>query len=298
MPRYIWAGVSFFIVAVAVLIIVFSPEIGEWLAPSPISENRTPSLFPPVAELQSSNEALLIKKNSSPRFVSLPSISSPLVLHPRERLQLPSQARAIVHFSGGYRIQLEGDSEFLFDRWNPKDEGSPALLRIVEGTYKVLQKGSPGSVFVIQKGRLFVPEHPPQSKEPVLIISQQTPSMEEDTLEEMISSTKSSPSPSTETTESLANSLANAYLEKMIATKRPQFHRCQTKALRENQKALGRIVVGMQVTSRGQVKSVKVLESNLQSGEFENCVTSVFERLKLKSFSGPDLAFSYPIVFE
>ena len=74
--------------------------------------------------------------------------------------------------------------------------------------------------------------------------------------------------------------------------------KCQTHAIRQNKKSKGQLLIGISIESRGKMKDVQILASDIQNEELLSCVKTVLERTHFRAFQGAEIIRSYPLVFE
>ncbi len=221
------------------------------------------------------------------------------------------------------RIELGEYAQARFELWNPADPQSPLHIVVHRGDFRVLEEPKAGEVFVIQGGRLsalnraFVEslQDPAPQRRLEMDPGQEFRSITISSLDDQDSLSEAAEDlahgegaedpegdieeTSDETLERLGiRSLSNNYIDQVIAQQRRQFQRCQANNLRDNLPARGELVMGIRISPRGQVEEVKVLRNTVGDQTMVNCVSSVMERLRFRSFDGPPIERSYPLNFE
>jgi hypothetical protein len=222
-------------------------------------------------------------------------------IHHMDLLQTHAEASAVVKLPSGYELKLKPDSKLLFEAWS-SEARAPTYLHVLAGSYEMLRAGQRGQVFVQQNRKLIYPEGNVFRANYELAIKAPEYSLpgaasknnEEEGEEEPKTTAPQKESSSTEIPETLSND----EIDQVLANQRLQFERCQTNALRENLPAQGKILVGISVANTGKVQEVRTLSSDLNNPSLQNCILSVFERVQFRTFKGPTIQRSYPLVFD
>lgn len=240
--------------------------------------------------------------STQPRTVSSDSRETALQLHHLDLLQTGKDSQVIVKFPSGYELKVEGSSQLLFEAWGG-DPKAPTYIHMISGSYSMQRAGQRGRVLIQQDRKLIYPEGRTAAS-PYQLVIQATgfefaedgnlaPTMESDEAPEILPA----PAPSDASSE-LPQTLSNEEIDQVLASHRLQFERCQTNALRENQPAQGKILIGITISSEGRMEEVRVISSELNNASFQNCIVSVFQRARFRAFKGPAITRSYPLIFD
>lgn len=218
-------------------------------------------------------------------------------------LQTGLNSQALLTLPSGYELRLEPHTQILLEAWGQEPQ-SPTYIHLLSGNFEVLRAGQRGQVFVLRDRKLFYPEGSTAVAQYELVI--QAPLQASDALDDTASTgddvepleEEEIPIPQGEVSSELPATLSNEEIDEALARYRAHFERCQTNALRENQQAQGRILVGITISPEGKMQEVRVISSELKSPSFQNCILSVFERARFRPFQGPVITRSYPLVFD
>lgn len=266
------------------------------------------SLPPPNITDAPLNELATIQNNSGVVELSRyhTSYSSPLPegkgleisLYNFDKVQTRLASKTQLSFLDGFLLEFKPKSLLVIEQWDPEENQGPIYINLLAGDYKVLKKGQPGSLFIVQKGQVFDPLRKPKSHPRALALNIQQP------LETEVSSKPSLP---TETDASIAHvlpktpliqTLSNEYIDETIAKNRDQFVKCQQYAIRENKQAKGQLLIGIAIEPLGKMKETRVLASDIDNPELHKCIQAVMNRTQFRPFHGPEIVRSYPLVFE
>jgi hypothetical protein len=92
--------------------------------------------------------------------------------------------------------------------------------------------------------------------------------------------------------------LTNQEIEDTVNNRQSQFQRCWTQRLRETPGLTGRALLQFEITSRGKVQNVQVIESSLNDDLMVRCLVSVLERIAFREFDGGSVTLTFPLSFE
>ncbi len=270
----------------------------------------TPTPYRPP-EYSLNNELAIITANEGHVEISRfhTSHSSPLPkgqklsisLYNLDRIQTRLASKTRVQFLDGYELEFRPKSMFVIEQWSPKDNQGPIYMNLLAGDYKVIQKGRPGSVFIVKQGQVFDPLRKPQKNLRVLATHIHS------SIETSVVTAKQSKKPKNNdiaevkvplTKAPLIRTLSNEYIDETIAKSRDQFVKCQQYAIRENKASKGQLLVGLSIEPIGKMKEVQVLASDIKNPELHNCILKVLGRTSFRSFDGPEIVRSYPFIFE
>lgn len=223
-----------------------------------------------------------------------------IALYNLDRIQTRLASKTRVQFLDGFELEFSSKSMFVIEQWSSEENQGPIYMNLIAGDYKVIKKGRPGSVFIVQRGQIFDPTRKPQKTSRVLATWVRPP------LENQVTA-KASPIENPEPMETpeppltgmpLIATLSNEYIDETIAKNRDQFVKCQQYAIRENKASKGQLLVGISIEPIGKMKDVRVLASDIKNPELHDCVTKVLGRTHFRSFDGPEIVRSYPLIFE
>lgn len=92
--------------------------------------------------------------------------------------------------------------------------------------------------------------------------------------------------------------LTNQEIEEAISNRQPLFQRCWTQRLHESPSLAGRTLLQFEITPRGKVQNVEVVESTINDDIMLRCLVSVLERIPFREFDGGSITLTFPLAFE
>lgn len=92
--------------------------------------------------------------------------------------------------------------------------------------------------------------------------------------------------------------LTNQEIEDAIANRQPLFQRCWTQRLHDSPNLTGRTLLQFEITPRGKVQDVQVVESTINDDVMLRCLVSVLERITFRDFDGGSITLTFPLAFE
>jgi|GEM_PF-3911362 len=92
--------------------------------------------------------------------------------------------------------------------------------------------------------------------------------------------------------------LTNQEIEDAISNRQPLFQRCWTQRLHDSPNLTGRTLLQFEITPRGKVQSVQVVESTINDDVMLRCLASVLERISFRDFDGGSITLTFPLAFE
>lgn len=93
-------------------------------------------------------------------------------------------------------------------------------------------------------------------------------------------------------------SLTNQEIEDAITNRQPLFQRCWIQRLHDSPNLTGRTLLQFEITSRGRVQNVQVVESTINDDVMLRCLSSVLERINFREFDGGTITLTFPLAFE
>jgi hypothetical protein len=233
-------------------------------------------------------------------------LSSPLDIHDGERLETDRGARLVLLLNSTDEIEMKELSSISLHLWNPKDPASPVYVQWQLGQLVSLKPGVKGKAYLIHEGRLYFPGQKPVNKALALTVLRSAPldmqladagappqDFEKDDAvnDEPVVNAEQNFGPEPDT-------LSNEYIDEMIVGRQGQLQKCWLGRLKDNPSLKGQILLQFEITRRGQVKDLRIADSNIEDDLLKKCVTSVIERLSFRPFKGQEISLSYPINFE
>ena len=94
------------------------------------------------------------------------------------------------------------------------------------------------------------------------------------------------------------DTLSNEYIDSVIVDRQGQLQRCWLSRLKDAPGLKGQITLQFEISRRGRVKDLRVVDASIKDEVLQKCVMSVFERLTFREFKGSEISLSYPINFE
>jgi outer membrane biosynthesis protein TonB len=104
--------------------------------------------------------------------------------------------------------------------------------------------------------------------------------------------------PAPKTAGSKAGALTNNEIEDAVGGRQSLFQRCWTQRLRDTPGLTGRTLLQFEITPRGKVQEVQVVESTLNDDLMLRCLVSVLERISFREFDGGSVTLTFPLSFE
>ena len=206
-------------------------------------------------------------------------------------------------------LTVRPSSAISVELWNERDANSPIYVHVLAGDVVPKRSGVRGRAFVVRDGRLYLTNQRPGEKRPRLLITRDAnapsldaanaPKAAPDDLADATDPARST----ADGTEPAARkddpaTLANEYVEEVIASRQQQFQKCWLSRLKDKPGLKGVLTVQFEINRRGKVRDIKVTDSSLNDDQLGSCVATVVERLPFRSFTGPEISISYPITFE
>ncbi len=307
------------LLALAVALGYFAPDLSRWVE-GQIEQRRKAQkkseLLPTGAVVLSSEGPVAVVAPSpigrqplGPTVSQLPLLQGyVLETGPRSRVQVKARSGT---------LEVGDYSQIQFELWNPADPGSPLYILLHRGQLRVTEESRPGEVFILQGGRLSAlnlsfNDQDLERRQRLRQLKTDPQALEElrgmsldegpeKTPVEELAETSLEDVPAEISLESEAlrvTTLSNSYIDDVIASQRRGFQRCQANNLRDGLPSRGEMVFGIRISPRGQIDEIKTLKNTIGDETLENCVRSVFERLRFRNFEGPPIERSYPLNFE
>jgi hypothetical protein len=157
-----------------------------------------------------------------------------------------------------------------------------------------------GKAYLIHEGRLYFPGQKPVDKPLALTVLRSAP-LDMQLADAGATETPPEDEPVVNTEQKFGpepDTLSNEYIDEMIVGRQGQLQKCWLGRLKDNPSLKGQILLQFEITRRGQVKDLRIADSNIEDELLKKCVTSVIERLSFRPFKGQEISLSYPINFE
>ena len=229
----------------------------------------------------------------------------PLDLKDGDRLETGADGQATLILASQDELTVPPRTTLTFELWNHRDPASPIYVHVVAGDVSPRRAGVRGRAYVVRGGRLFLPGQKPGLKGPPLLIGRGA------TVDLSLKDAPAdAPAGPNETTSAVTDpepaagrpddpeTLSNEYVEDMIGSRRTQLQKCWMSRLKDKPDLRGKLTVQFEITRRGHVRDVSVVDSTLGDPALSACVSTVIERLPFRGFRGPEIAIAYPITFE
>ena len=94
------------------------------------------------------------------------------------------------------------------------------------------------------------------------------------------------------------DSLSNEYIDEVIVSRQSQLQKCWLSRLKDSPGLKGQIVLQFEISRRGKVRDLRVVDTTFDDDTLKRCVVTVFERLTFRPFKGQEITLSYPVAFE
>jgi hypothetical protein len=293
-------------ILLAALVVFFSRPIAEFFVggffPPPKAKTALPIL---TRVLSVSGTATRL-----PRGATAPtSIKEGAEIHQYDQLQLLADSEVTLQFESGWSLKVGPHSVLTFELYSSDKTPAPALLSFTKGAYTVVNQGPLGQLFIMKDGLVFSPEAPPaptprQELELSLAESRPPQKAQTDGPESFDSPAAAAPTPvttpRTDDTIKLKNgqeTLSNEYIARSLQSQSEAFRRCQQNSVRDNTNSEGDLQLSFTVHPDGRIQNVKAVQDRIQNPRLVSCVTSVIERMRLKSFRGTPITMTHPLQF-
>lgn len=280
-------------------------------APRFLSDGPSDNEFHPIvaiAEDLSGNVSIARPTDgqSGTNAVSMPFKLDEPIRH-LDRLLLFEGAKLLVTIEGPsanpesspYKIELIGPAEVVFEKWNWQLKQTPLLIYIDPGEYQVVNQGAKGDVYIIDQNQMFAPENKKDRPEQSLTIDPRIAAVHNSNVEVIEKQI-----PTTELPEKIApEEKDSSFIASTLASQRDEFIKCQSNAIRDNQKARGEVLVGFIIQKTGKTDEIRVLRSTVGNPSLEACVVSVVQRTAFFDSTNPQrsasqIRTSFPLVFQ
>lgn len=234
-------------------------------------------------------------------------LAGPFDIHDGERVEVEKDARALLILNSQDEFELGSLAAINLQLWNPRDPSSAIYLNWMAGPVHHRKGGVRGKAYVVKDGRLYLPGQKPTQKALALTVLRSAPldmqlaevqSGSNDEFEAASDKDRENGTRSEESFGTEPETLANEYIDEMIATRQTQFQNCWLTRLKEDPNLKGKIVVQFEISRRGKVRDVRINEATLNDDTLKKCIVQVIERIPFRSFKGPEISLTYPIAFE
>lgn len=228
----------------------------------------------------------------------------PIDIFSGDRIETLSNGQASIALNSQDELTVEPLSEFQISIWDQANKKSPIYLEwLSQKPPQFVQQGMPGRAYFVFNGKLHRMGPLPKPKPMALTVLKDMDSELELADSGSADFESLSDTMTTETkfeTSAVVHvrTLSNEYIDEVIATRQAQLHRCWIPRLRQKPDLKGALTLQIEISRRGNVKSVSVVESSLNDDELHRCVISVIDRTRFRPYSGPEISVSYPIYFE
>lgn len=253
-----------------------------------------------------------VSRQSSQAYLGEAITNKNSVIRHRDRIIVGSNSKINFQLDNGYELELGENSEALFESWGDSRNNQVVYLTLLSGDYSLINSGKRGSLFIIKNKNIFAPEYRPKEKTTAVIQTPEAKSTDRKVLEtnkKAVSKTDLPEQPEKQPEninktgmgmpqKRYQESLDTQYIERILASRDQLFRRCRLTSLRDKKNNTGNLLYTFVIQPTGQVRSVRLLQSDVQNISLQNCVASVIERTKFKTFKGEDISLSYPIRFE
>ena len=262
--------------------------------------------------IQKEGQVFLKQKNELDFKLLKPNQES---LYASDRIQTSKNSSLILEFPSRHQIKILELSSVRMDWWISNKP--PAYLYFSSGDYNLIYQGKKGELFILKNKKLFIPSERPKTQKPNFLM---TKNLETTPLPTLPSSTLPSSTfhlsnPQSNKKKSNTINTMNAMnadieldIESEILKIREKLKKCQWNSFRKKEPSQGEILLGLNIKPTGEIKNIQMIQSSFNQNQsnskkfknlnLESCVLSVFKRLQLKPFNGPEVYKVYPIKFE
>lgn len=227
-------------------------------------------------------------------------LSMPVELHDGDRLETNRDAHGLIQLNSKDELELLSLSAVSLQLWNPQDADAPVYLTLLTGDLEAKAAGVRGRAFVVREGRLYLPGQKALHQPVALTVSKSAPQdiqIAEGHLADVGPEDNALPGEST-TGAVEPDTLSNEYIDEVIHSRQQALQKCWLTRLKDRPDLKGQMLVQFEITRRGKVRALKLVDSNLNDEPLQNCALSVIERIGFQSFKGQEITLSYPIRFE
>lgn len=233
--------------------------------------------------------------------------SQPLSLFSGDRLEVDLNSQALVILNSKDELSFGSLAAAGFQLWDERDPNSAIYVTMLSGDVDLKKGGVKGQAYVVREGRLYLPGQKVTNKPLALTVLKNAP------LDMQLADEGQTAPPTTDFDPEAAlaeepppessfgvepETLSNEYIDETIAAKQSLLQKCWIARVKENPGAKVSMNVQFEISRRGKVREVKVIDSSVDDESLKNCVVQVFERLTFRSFKGSEISLSYPLQFE
>lgn len=275
-----------------------SAWIAKWIQP-------WRSKGPEIGRLVEGSGQVKLVQDGRVEMLSTP-ISAPIHIFSGDRLEVDQKSRALVVLNSKDEFEFGALSAASFQLWDERDVNSPIYVTILSGDIELHKAGVKGKAYVVREGRLYLPGQKVTKKPLALTVLKNAPldmGLADDG--------QSAPPADFDPEAALAEepppessfgvepeTLSNEYIDETIGAKQSLLQKCWIARVKESPDSKVQMNVQFEISRRGKVRDVKVIESSVDDESLKNCVVQVFERLNFRSFKGAEISLSYPLQFE
>lgn len=228
----------------------------------------------------------------------------PITVFDGDRIEVDAGSSVVLILNSQDELELGALTAVSLELWNSRDAASPVYVGWQLGQVQTRTKGVKGKAYLVRDGRLYFPGQSPSNKPLALTVLRAAPidmqladaghdELEVDAEPVALPAESEAPAQGAE-----PETLSNEYIDEMIAGRQAQLQRCWLSRLKENPDLKGQVMLQFEITRRGRVRDLRVVDATIQDEALHRCVISVVERIVFRSYKGQDISISYPINFE
>ncbi len=261
----------------------------------------------------------LVRSEGSSRILHLGDIrlaptpmEKPIELRDGTQIQTSVDSKAIFVLNSQDEFELGPSGLVQIQLWNSRDPSSPAYITNSLGQLKLQKAGAKGKAYVIRDGRLYLPGQAVVTPPMALTVlrsapldlaladqsSASTDDGESDSLNAADSSAEDEESAAPLATGLDPETLSNEYIDEVISRRQSLLQRCWLSRIKDAPTLKGNIILQFEISRRGKVRDIRVIDATLDDDTLTKCVISVFSRIAFRPYKGPEISLSYPITFE
>jgi hypothetical protein len=282
------------VLVLALVALIFQNRIWDWWQERKLYTSDRPKLAE-ITELTHNVKVRL------PESLTYYSAKKYLPLHDKDTVSTDASSTAVITFNTGLQVELEANSLITIE--DATNSNGSLELTFLRGRVKVLNQG---------KGRgLSLP--PTALVKPKSVIEDEGPTIDLSMLDQTPTPSPTvapTPLPRVDLEENRAKeraqtkrveekeTLPDSYIASIIHNQRTFLNRCYAQYLRLNPDARGRIDCLLTIEPDGTISTARVVASTIPDPTLQQCVVSILQRAKFKSFKGDPIIVTYPLSFE
>lgn len=281
----------------AIILALYSENISTYF----IHSNSVPT-GPSIGQITGFKGPIDARPRGEIEFVS---VSPGFVITNFMTIRSGPEGHAEISLINGYVVELESDSEILFEVLGAHSKQIVTTLR--RGDFKILKEGTPNTLMTISHDLVNVQTLRPLN--PMIIdIKKEKPTSvpAEKTAPPQVLLPQNTPPPvapnqlptKIHKQKEITQSLSDTYINNVISSQSQFFYRCYAKLLQLNPSATGELRYSFMIGRNGKIQDIRLIADNIKNGDLIKCTRAVLTRIRFRPYDGPPITVAYPLVFK